>query len=116
VTKDGKETVLYEFSNGADGGFPNAGVVVDKNGNAYGTAWDGGNGDCSGGCGVVFMVDPAGHETILHNFASVSEGSLPGSLAIDGTGKLYGITQGGGNTTCQIRYERGCGIVFEVTR
>jgi hypothetical protein len=35
------ETVLYEFSGGADGGFPNP-VVLDSSGNIFGTAGDGG--------------------------------------------------------------------------
>jgi uncharacterized repeat protein (TIGR03803 family) len=115
VTKDGKETVLHEFTGGADGGMPNGGVFVDKKGNIYGTTWDGGNGNCSYGCGVVFMLDPSGNETVLHNFADVSEGEAPGSLIMDAAGNLYGITQGGGNTTCKVRYFDGCGTVFEVT-
>ena len=38
----GNETVLHSFTNGADGGFPVAGVVMDKQGNLYGTTETGG--------------------------------------------------------------------------
>ena len=34
-------------------------VVLDANGNLYGTAGDGGTGDCGGyGCGVVWEITP----------------------------------------------------------
>lgn len=50
----GYETVLYSFSGGADGGFPEAGVIRDSAGNLYGTTTSGGN----GGTGVVFKLTP----------------------------------------------------------
>ena len=37
-----KETALYGFTGGADGANPNAGVVVDRAGNVYGTTYSGG--------------------------------------------------------------------------
>jgi hypothetical protein len=33
-----QETVLYSFAGGADGGTPFAGVILDAEGNLYGTA------------------------------------------------------------------------------
>jgi uncharacterized repeat protein (TIGR03803 family) len=65
----GKETVLYSFTGGADGGYTFAGLIRDGNGNFYGTASAGGDLNvCSfqPGCGVVFKLDPAGRETVLH--------------------------------------------------
>ena len=38
-----KETVLYSFTNGSDGGYPDAGLVFDALGNLYGTTDNGGN-------------------------------------------------------------------------
>lgn len=37
--------VVYDFTGGQDGGNPSAGVTMDKAGNLYGTAYDGGGAD-----------------------------------------------------------------------
>ena len=58
IAPSGTETVLYNFTGGADGANPWAGLVRDKQGNLYGTTAYGGNINCSGGCGVVFKVTP----------------------------------------------------------
>ena len=51
-------SVIHHFSGGADGGEPNAGLVMDAAGNLYGTALYGGttNDPCRGYCGVVFKL------------------------------------------------------------
>jgi hypothetical protein len=62
------ETVLYSFTGGKDGGFPNAALAADKNGVLYGTTIRGGaltNPTCLkyaglGGCGVVFQLTGTG--------------------------------------------------------
>ncbi len=54
-------TSLHDFTGGSDGGYPQAGVTLDANGNIYGTAAEGGSpgGDCgSSGCGVVWEITP----------------------------------------------------------
>jgi len=58
VDTTGKETVLHDFTGGADGAFPDAGLVMDASGNLYGTAMNGGDTKCNPplGCGVVFQV------------------------------------------------------------
>jgi uncharacterized repeat protein (TIGR03803 family) len=54
-----KESVLYDFSGGSDGGEPLADLVIDASGNLYGTAALGGDAGCAGyGCGVVFEIIP----------------------------------------------------------
>jgi uncharacterized repeat protein (TIGR03803 family) len=62
LDKTGKETVLYSFTDGADGALPAAGLVRDAAGNLYGTAiFSGDSGSlCTivGGCGVVFKIAP----------------------------------------------------------
>jgi len=64
----GQETVLYSFTDGADGGFPQAGVIRDSTGNLYGTTYYGGSAGGFSGGGVVYKVEPAGQETVLYTF------------------------------------------------
>lgn len=104
------ETVLYSFTGLADGAGPLAGLVRDKAGNLYGTTNQGGNLSCKApsGCGVVFKVDPAGVETVLHSFTGGADGSvLYGDLVQDKAGNLYGTTSNGGAS--------GVGTVFKLT-
>jgi uncharacterized repeat protein (TIGR03803 family) len=56
----GKETVLYNFTGGADGKNPYFVVLVrDQAGNLYGTTSDGAGTGCGGtGCGTVFKLTP----------------------------------------------------------
>ncbi len=46
------ETILYRFSGGLDGGYPLAGVILDSNGNIYGTTQQGGTNNA----GTVFEI------------------------------------------------------------
>ena len=53
------EKVLHKFrKDGRDGNFPEAGLVLDAEGNLYGTTFEGGTGTCGGGCGTAFEVTP----------------------------------------------------------
>src|SRR5271157_5159200 len=52
------EDVLYPFSGGSDGASPLGNLVLDANGNLYGTTYLGGTGGCGFGCGVVFETTP----------------------------------------------------------
>jgi uncharacterized repeat protein (TIGR03803 family) len=49
-----KYSVVYAFQGGQDGGDPTGSLIIDKNGNLYGTAGFGG----AGGYGVVFEITP----------------------------------------------------------
>jgi uncharacterized repeat protein (TIGR03803 family) len=117
VDPTGHETVLYSFTGGADGGYPFGGVIGDSAGNLYGTNSSGGitTGICSPfGCGVVFGLDSAGHETVLYSFSGGADGSQPQAGVIrDSVGNLYGTTQFGGITT-GICSPFGCGVVFKL--
>jgi uncharacterized repeat protein (TIGR03803 family) len=47
-------TSLHDFTNGSDGGYPYSTLILDANGNLYGTASSGG----AQGLGVVFEITP----------------------------------------------------------
>jgi uncharacterized repeat protein (TIGR03803 family) len=98
------ETVLHRFTGGADGAFPQAGLVMDSSGALYGTATAGG----SVGGGVVFKMVRK-KETVLHSFTGGKDGDVPASgLLLDAAGNLYGTDAYGGDTDC------GCGVVFKL--
>jgi uncharacterized repeat protein (TIGR03803 family) len=99
----GKETVLYSFTGGADGGNPNSGLILDSAGNLYGTTAFGG---LEPGNGVVYKVDPAGHETVLYSFQGSPDGYDPTTGVIrDPAGNLYGTTLYGGTADCGTIYK-----------
>jgi uncharacterized repeat protein (TIGR03803 family) len=106
-------TVIYNFTGGADGGYPVAGLIRDAAGNLYGTAAAGGTPSfCADvvypGCGVVFKLDPQGNETVLYTFTGGADGAFPSAgLIRDAAGNLYGTTTGGGTY--------GGGVVFKLS-
>jgi hypothetical protein len=83
-----------------DGVAPVGGVVIDHNGNLFGTTGVGGSGP-SGGT-LYELSPPAAQgdpwtETILHRFHGVPDGKTPLSrLAMTSTGSLIGTTVHGG--------------------
>jgi uncharacterized repeat protein (TIGR03803 family) len=119
ITPQGKETVLHSFKGtGGDGATPVAPVVMDAAGNLYGTTEYGGifgNGCGGNGCGIVFKIDAAGKETVLHQFTGIPglDGMNPEQgLVLDSKGNLYGTTfQGGTYDVSGNSY----GIVFKIT-
>jgi uncharacterized repeat protein (TIGR03803 family) len=117
VANSGKETVLYSFTGGADGGGPVYGYLVrDAAGNLYGTTAAGGSYACKGeyGCGVVYKLNTAGKETVLHTFTGTDgDGYFPvAGLLRDAKGNLYGTTAYGGSGNCYT----GCGTVFKLDK
>jgi uncharacterized repeat protein (TIGR03803 family) len=58
-TKNGWHlAVIYSFQGGASGENPYGGLVMDRQGNLYGTTYYGGKEQCAGGCGLVFEITP----------------------------------------------------------
>jgi len=109
---DGTLSVLHNFTGGADGSEPWAGVVGDGAGNLYGTTARGGGAGCTGGCGVVFKLDPSGNLTVLHTFYDNANGALPYAGVIrDSAGNLYGTAARAGSSGC---FGYGCGVVYKV--
>jgi len=100
----GNYTVLYNFTGGADGGWPLAGVIRDSAGNLYGTAYYGG----TARYGVVYKLDSAGNYTVLYTFAGGADGGQPYAGVIrTPAGNLIGTTQLGGSGNN--------GVVFALT-
>ena len=98
----GHQTVLHNFTGGADGGYPYAGVFRDSAGNLYGTTYSGG----AGGRGVVFQLDTAGHETVLHSFTGGADGGYPyAGVIADAAGNLYGTASAGGAPDWGVVYQ-----------
>ena len=115
---EGNFTVLHSFG-GGDGSGPGP-LILDLQGNLYGTTQEGGAGDlCLGGCGTVFELSPnrdgTWTETLLYSFCSLescADGREPlAGLVRDDNGNLYGTTAFGGTSPCS---GSGCGVVFEV--
>jgi uncharacterized repeat protein (TIGR03803 family) len=109
LAPDGTETVLYALRGGdTDGWAPEAGVVMDKKGNLYGTTYYGGSTSCGGsGCGVVFEVLPNGKETVLERFKAKQGRNPSAGLLLGKKDILYGTTTTGG--------KHNDGVVFSVT-
>src|ERR1035438_9521118 len=98
----GQETVLYSFTGGADGGYPNAGVIRYSAGNLYGTTTAGG----ASNWGVVYKLDPAGNYTVLYSFTGGENGGGPYAGVIrDPAGNLYGTTSDGGAASVGVVYK-----------
>jgi uncharacterized repeat protein (TIGR03803 family) len=108
----GNETILYSFpGRGANGSSPEAALTRDASGNLYGTTHGGG----AFGAGVVFKLDTAGKETILHSFTGGADGGFPLSrLVRDSSGNLYGTTSDGGVFNSGACAGSGCGVVFKL--
>jgi uncharacterized repeat protein (TIGR03803 family) len=109
------ESVLHNFTGGADGAYPAAGVILDASGNLYGTTLQGGDLSCSAlasqGCGVVFKLTPitacAWKESVLYSFKAAEDGGFPAGLTFDAVGNLYGTGSAGGSS--------GQGVVYKLT-
>jgi uncharacterized repeat protein (TIGR03803 family) len=106
------EKVLHAFDK-SDGSGPGGGLVLDGNGNLYGSTNSGG----ANARGTVFRLSQSAGDRwkeTLYSFQTGSDGAGPtGNLIFDSAGKnLYGTTFGGGinNPDCD-----GCGTVYEIT-
>jgi uncharacterized repeat protein (TIGR03803 family) len=90
--------VIHNFNPNGDGWGPDDTVVMDANGNLFGTTTYGGNYPqlCfPNGCGIVFELSPnrdgSWTENILHGFQG-SDGANPfNRVVLDTRGNLYGV-------------------------
>jgi uncharacterized repeat protein (TIGR03803 family) len=101
-----KEQILHSFGGPGDGAQPFGPLVIDAQGNLYGTTSAGG----STTWGTVFELSRqssgAWKENLLYTFAS--GGTPEAGLTLDSAHNLYGTTFAGG--------AHGAGAVFRVTR
>jgi uncharacterized repeat protein (TIGR03803 family) len=96
------ETLLHTFASPPQGANPYAGVICDSAGSLYGTTFDGG----TFGLGVVYKVNSAGQETVLHNFKGGSDGKNPRAGVVrDPAGNFYGTTYEGGTYSAGTVYK-----------
>jgi uncharacterized repeat protein (TIGR03803 family) len=103
LTHAGKGKVLYNFKGGMDGAVPYGGLIMDANGNLYGTTTE----TTKPSTGTIFKVTSSGEETVLYSFTGNKDGGMPtGTLVRDAKGNLYGTAFSGG---------LGYGTVFELT-
>ena len=96
IDTSGKMTILHQFKrNEACLSF--APLLVDDNGNLYGTAYSCGI-PVAEGIGTVFELKATGRLVVLHAFGSATgDGALPyAGLVRDDAGNLYGTTSVGG--------------------
>jgi hypothetical protein len=76
------EETLYTFAGGLDGEYPSA-LILDVEGNVYGTTPSGGamTASCSIGCGTVFELSPSQggswSKTVLYSFNDGLDGGYP---------------------------------------
>ena len=107
-------SVIHNFTGGSDGGFPQAGLTMDRAGKLYGTASTGG----ISGNGAVFKLVPSGSHWVfypLYSFRGGYDGSAPtGPLTIGPDGALYGTTLAGGYFQGEYCEDGGCGVVFRL--
>lgn len=99
-------TTLYSFTDLADGGFPEAGLVLGTGGTLYGTTSTGGS-----GWGSVFELLPGANSTFtektIYTFTGGADGGNPvAKLVLGKSNVLYGTTYSGG--------AHGYGTVFQV--
>jgi len=111
LTSDGTYTIVHHFGgmytmpDGSivpDGSYPQAGIQFDANGNMFGTTSSGGQ----FGPGTLWELTAAGQYKILHHFgfqvtnangSTGPDGVGPyGSIAIDGSGSIFGNCSSGG--------------------
>lgn len=113
ITPSGALSDIYQFTGGADGAMPQAGVI-QVNGVLYGTTSWGGNIDTEQG--TIFSINQDGSNfTVLYTFSGGADGGHAGArLLLGKDGNLYGTTSQGGqgqNSSC---IPNGCGTIFSI--
>lgn len=101
LDKTGKETVLYSFTGGSDGGYPFGGLIRDAEGNLYGTT-----NYSTTNLDTVFKLDSANNFTVVHTLSQADGGGPYAGVIMDTDGNLYGTGTGGGAF--------GYGTVFKI--
>jgi uncharacterized repeat protein (TIGR03803 family) len=102
-----KESTLYSFLGGTDGGTPYGGIALDASGNIFGVAGSSGiGGNVNGEIFELSQASGVWTESVPYNFPNPAG---PVGMASDASGHLYGTTYYGGLLTL---CENGCGTIF----
>jgi uncharacterized repeat protein (TIGR03803 family) len=100
INTSNKESLLYSFTGGTDGGTPSYGLIRDKVGDLYGTT-------AAGGAtlgGVVYKLDTNNNETVLSDPVFPGLGEIASDLIFCGNGAYV----------CSVLFQGGA--TFEVNR
>jgi len=96
LSTTGSEIVLHAFQNTPDFATPYGGLVMDTQGNVYGTTWFGGANNAGG----VYEVSPDQTETRLYDqwcsLPCTQDGSSSAATLLLGNGNLFGTSVLGG--------------------
>jgi len=98
LTPSGTVTAIYSFcaqQHCADGANPGPGLVLNTDGNFYGSATNGG----AYSHGTIFKITPVGTLTTLHSFCqqtSCPDGRPPSAMVLAADGNFYGTTDSRG--------------------
>ena len=113
VTTGGALTTLHTFCQGGepclDGAQPNAGLLLNENGDFFGTTMNGGaNND-----GTVFEISPVGTLSTVHSF-DMTDGAQPQVALIQGrsTANMYGTTALGGTNNVGTIFQLDSALAF----
>jgi uncharacterized repeat protein (TIGR03803 family) len=101
------ENILYTFTSP---GLPYGGVILDAQGNLYGTNF--GDRNAPAEYGYIYEIS-GGQFSVLYNFQGMPDAQNPnGHLVLDSSGNLIGTTNQGGTFSGN---RQGLGTVFELS-
>ncbi len=99
------ETVLHTFEGSSDGGFPFGGLLMDQQGNLYGSTTEGPGGSNGG---TVYELQPSGDSWTYRTLTALSgDGGPADAPTMDAAGNLYFTSNADGTL--------GFGNVFKLT-
>ena len=102
---NGNVTILHHFNNYLplyEGYYPQAELIVGKDGNLYGSTLYGG----LYGNGTIFKISTSGAFTVVHNMQGIEGSSIVAPLLQGKDGNFYGVSYSGG--------VNGFGTVFKL--
>ena len=112
VSADGSFfTNIYNFSGGTNGANPTGALISGRDGNFYGTAYNGGVSNW----GTIFQLSTDGTYTVL-GLLGGTNGAHPDTALTQGAdGSLYGTTKYGGPFSKTTFGGTGYGVIFQIT-
>ena len=99
IDTKGTFSIIHQFTGMADGFGPNGPLMMNTDGNLYGTTVSGGGTTANPGYGTVFQLTPAGVFKTIYTFSGTDGSNPTGTLAHDSTGAIYGATTGNSGGT-----------------